>query len=432
MQLGIHLGISSTIIGDSVPDADQSGAPSWAFAGAEMDFDFANQRYWMGTSKAITDVFTFSRASQAYALTSTGTLTSFASGVERVTDLGLFVEESRTNILQQSQTLDNAYWTKANCTITANAVAAPDGTTTADALVPSSGTNNVAISRSTNTVTSSTAYTYSMYLKLGSLGVNWVEMTTVSSTTGRAWFNLSTGAKGTSSGSPTYNIVALANSWYRIDMTMTSGSTNMEVYLCPRNADGNSTQCTGDGTSVAFYVWGMQLEAGAFPTSYITTTSASVTRAADVLGGLTAINNIACGARGTAYVSSGYVQTGDTSASRRALGGDSAISHLNPGSGTIPTSVSYRAYNGTTNVSSTTGAFNMVTTSGKGVMAWDSTGRSIVTNGATVVTDTNTYSYTQVYIGSNNGSSNFMNGFIQRVAYWNTKQSDTRIVTLST
>jgi hypothetical protein len=51
------------------------------------------------------------------------------------------------------------------------------------------------------------------------------------------------------------------------------------VLVSVRNAD-NGGQFVGNGTS-GIYLWGAQLEASAYPTSYIGTTSTSVTRLAD-------------------------------------------------------------------------------------------------------------------------------------------------------
>jgi len=45
---------------------------------------------------------------------------------------GQTVAKAEENLLQYSQEFDNAYWTKSATTVTANATAAPDGTTTAE------------------------------------------------------------------------------------------------------------------------------------------------------------------------------------------------------------------------------------------------------------------------------------------------------------
>ena len=87
------------------------------------------------------------------------------------------------------------------------------------------------------------------------------------------YYNLSTGAVISGANA---SIVSVGNGWYRCIVTGTPVNTNSLIYL----ASGGAASYTGDGTS-GVYIWGAQLEAGAFATSYIPTTSASVTRAAD-------------------------------------------------------------------------------------------------------------------------------------------------------
>jgi hypothetical protein len=150
-------------------------------------------------------------------------------------------------------------------------------------MIPSAGSVSCQINVNGTTVASGAAYTLSRYVKNGTLGTNWVEITSVSPGGIRTFFNLATGVKGTSIGSPTsYNIVALPNGWYRVDMTITTGAVYCDFYISPRPADGNPGPITGDGVSPAFYTWGAMLEAGATASSYIPTTSATVTRAADL------------------------------------------------------------------------------------------------------------------------------------------------------
>jgi len=78
----------------------------------------------------------------------------------------------------------------------------------------------------------------------------------------------------------------VGNGWYRCSMTFTLSSTpatDRIIFAVSDGGDFNDAygrSYTGDGYS-GIYLWGAQLEAGAFPTSYIKTTSAQATRSAD-------------------------------------------------------------------------------------------------------------------------------------------------------
>src|SRR6056300_924694 len=54
--------------------------------------------------------------------------------------LGLLIEESRSNLVNISEEFDNGAWSKANSSITANTILAPDGTLSADKIVANAGT----------------------------------------------------------------------------------------------------------------------------------------------------------------------------------------------------------------------------------------------------------------------------------------------------
>ncbi len=196
--------------------------------------------------------------------------------------LGILLEGARTNLALRSQEIDNASWSKANVTIGANAVVAPDGTTTADGVIPAAATGQANIAHSV-TVTA-TAATFSYYVKNGTLGNNWLELQVISTGAWRGWFNPATGAKGSSFGSPTsYNITAAGNGWYRIDLTATMGTTSATIAVVAVSGDGVHASVTGDGSSPAFYIWGAQAEQASSVRSHIPTAGSTVTRAADAL-----------------------------------------------------------------------------------------------------------------------------------------------------
>jgi hypothetical protein len=198
--------------------------------------------------------------------------------------LGLLIEEQRTNLLLRSAEFDNVSWGKNNATITANSIAAPDDTLTADKL---SATLNNSFALATHTVTINAAnpYTVTVFAKAGEF--SWLLLKQDSgsapgSAYRSAWFNLSTGVIGTVESGLTASIQAFPNGWYRCSITYQlngSGTSTVSPHIA--STDG-SNLVSGANGSKGIYIWGAQLEAGAFPTSYIPTTTAAVTRSADV------------------------------------------------------------------------------------------------------------------------------------------------------
>ena len=202
---------------------------------------------------------------------------------------GLLIEEARTNLLLRSEQFDNASWPKGDCTVTANAATSPDGTVDADIAIPS--TSNVATHRVTQvggSVTAGSTMTASVYLKAS--GYNFVLLRCANSLETLAFqvgLNVSNGTISTAASAygagatvASAEIVAVGNGWYRASVTgAISALTTYGMFIYVYNASG-APSFAGDGTS-GVLLWGAQLEQGAFPTSYIPTTTAAATRSAD-------------------------------------------------------------------------------------------------------------------------------------------------------
>ena len=205
------------------------------------------------------------------------------------TALGLLIEEARTNVCLQSEALGTT-WTNpgSNTTITNNAGVAPDGNTTAEDVLHGDTAETI---QQTITATDNTVYTISAFVKQGTTGSHdFVKISWIDESAGdngfEAWFNISTGAVGTAQATGTGSYTAssakiqdVGSGWYRISAAgqIPSGQTDARFEIINTTADAVDT---AEATNSVFW-WGAQAEEGSFPTSYIPTTTASVTRAAD-------------------------------------------------------------------------------------------------------------------------------------------------------
>ena len=200
---------------------------------------------------------------------------------------GLLIEEARTNLFLYSAEFDNIYWGKIRSSITANATISPDGASTGDKLVENLDNGTHLIVR-TETTTNTSANTWSIYAKASerpSINIVVREGTTFLRSS-NATFNLSAGTVGAVSNaggsSATAAIENAGNGWYRCSLTITLGGVDTNSQALFQLNNGSVSSYQGDGTS-GIFIWGAQLEAGAFATSYIPTTTTSLTRNADVV-----------------------------------------------------------------------------------------------------------------------------------------------------
>jgi hypothetical protein len=184
--------------------------------------------------------------------------------------------EQRTNLALRSQEIDNASWIKVASTVSANAIASPDGTANAESVIEDASTGSHGIRQ--DITTSAATHTFSVFLKAS--GRNWALLQNTTANY-HAYFDISNGAVGSTLGTSSASITPVGGGWYRCSISgaATAASNAFRVYSATSN--GGSSYL-GNGLS-SFYAWGIQVEAAASASSYIPTTTAAVTRQPDVL-----------------------------------------------------------------------------------------------------------------------------------------------------
>jgi len=234
--------------------------------------------------------FLYATDAQRVALKAAGVITYYAvnsfyqnagTSPKMVYDVSGVLGWSPHNLCLQSQTFEAVFWGTANVIKTADVIAAPDGTITADSLVGANGFTGVhRVESLTGSLTIGTTYTFSVYAK--PKGFNFLSLQVWDSSFHGYVFNIATGVMTATIGTPnSYAITALPGGWYRLCVTRTTNATTLYTDVVISNNGTDPSTTTGDGVSGA-YVWGAQLNLGTVATAYLpTTTTARVGLALD-------------------------------------------------------------------------------------------------------------------------------------------------------
>lgn len=219
-----------------------------------------------------------------------GGIATASSGVARfeadpVTgqNLGLLIEGTITNLLSRSAEVRTSPWVvSADFSAAGASVNSPDGTATGVECVANSGTSGASIYQQVS-ASAAAAYTWSIFLKpKGTLSDTTVTMqannsggsaiSSVSVTFDHATQTIGSVTAGSGWTATAASISDFSNGWFRVRLTGTTpaltASINCQI----------SDPATGDGVD-GVYAWGAQLEAQAWSSSYIPTTTTALARA---------------------------------------------------------------------------------------------------------------------------------------------------------
>jgi hypothetical protein len=286
------------------------------------------------------------------------------------------------------------------------------------------------------TASASGVHTFSLFVKAGATNpLNFCAigfaLYTGASGTATSYFSLASGTALTSGAS----IQDYGNGWYRIisaPYTIAAGDLVGQLTFNFASSSGSLSFAASGALNLTAYTWGAQMEAGSAATSYIPTTTASVTRNADVISVSGAVSGCIGQTEGTIYAEvdirnmakETYLIRIDEGATSNVLSLRTLTSNV------VRTAITAPTTSGTLNISSATFTAGIL----KIAFAYKSGEIALCVNGANLTANgTFTFgaSLNRITLGSNASASSEFNDRIRAAALYTTRLTNAELAALT-
>jgi hypothetical protein len=213
----------------------------------------------------------------------------------------LLLEPQRTNLVTNSE-YSISYPVRVNIAFSQNTQTSPEGLINASTITSDTTSAAHYFGFNNTSVTNGTSYSASLFVKKGTgryfqllFGSGGFTINSYAN------FDLQDGLVAFEGADADASIIDYGNGWYRCSITSTAGGNANDTLYAAVITTATAARVQSHTTSLDYYIYGGQVEAGSYATSYIPTYGSAVTRERDNCD-LNDVSNIRGDRKGTIYV----------------------------------------------------------------------------------------------------------------------------------